>query len=169
MNQPLSKLGLLTLVNRPVDDEDEAQFKPLEWGLIRRLMGYLRPHRAKLWAMVALSTVRAIQLPALVWVMSRIIAGPVARHDLSALAWALLSYAALAVMTDFMFHFRQRYALELGEYAVNALRADIFQHLQGMSMSFFHRAKLGRIISRVTSDVEAVRVGIQDVFFVSLI
>ena len=36
-------------------------------------------------------------------------------------------------------------------------------------MSFFHRMKLGRIISRVTSDVEAVRVGIQDVFFVSLI
>ena len=68
-----------------------------------------------------------------------------------------------------MFHFRQRYALELGEYAVNALRADIFERVQRMPMSFFHRVKLGRIISRVTSDVEAVRVGIQDVFFVSLI
>jgi ATP-binding cassette subfamily B protein len=38
-----------------------------------------------------------------------------------------------------------------------------------MPMSFFHRVKLGRIISRVTSDVEAVRVGVQDVFFVSII
>jgi ATP-binding cassette subfamily B protein len=169
MSRSAARLEMLTVVPRPMDDDDEAQFKPLEWGLIRRLMGYLRPHRAKFWAMVALSTVRAIQLPALVWVMSRIIAGPVARHDLPALAWALLSYAALAVLTDFMFHFRQRYALELGEYAVNALRADIFQHLQDMPMSFFHRVKLGRIISRVTSDVEAVRVGIQDVFFVSLI
>ena len=36
-------------------------------------------------------------------------------------------------------------------------------------MSFFHRMKLGRIISRVTSDVEALRVGIQDVAFVSTI
>jgi len=169
MSRSAVKLELLTVVPRAMDDEDETQFKPLEWGLIRRLMGYLRPHRARLWAMVALSTVRAIQLPALVWVMSRIIAGPVARHDLPALGWALVGYAALAVMTDFMFHFRQRYALELGEYAVNALRADIFQHLQGMPMSFFHRVKLGRIISRVTSDVEAVRTGIQDVFFVSLI
>jgi ATP-binding cassette subfamily B protein len=169
MNKPPSRLGLLTLVNRPADDEDEAQFKPLEWGLVRRLAGYARPHRRKLWIMIGLSTVRAIQLPALVWAMGAIISGPVAGHDLRTVAWAVLGYALLAVWTDFMFHFRQRYALELGEYAVNALRADIFTHVQRMPMSFFHRVKLGRIISRVTSDVEAVRVGIQDVFFVSLI
>jgi ATP-binding cassette subfamily B protein len=36
-------------------------------------------------------------------------------------------------------------------------------------MSFFNRTKLGRIISRTTSDVEAVRAGIQDVFFVSIV
>jgi ATP-binding cassette subfamily B protein len=119
--------------------------------------------------MIGLSTMRAIQLPALVWAMGAIIAGPVARHDLRVLAGALLGYALLAVWTDFLFHFRQRFALQLGEYAVNALRADIFTHLQRMPMSFFHRVKLGRIISRVTSDVEAVRVGVQDVFFVSII
>jgi ABC-type multidrug transport system fused ATPase/permease subunit len=169
MSRPAAKLDLLTLVPRQLDDEAEGQFKPLEWRLIRRLVGYLRPQRRKFWIMVGLSTVRAVQLPALVWLMSRIIAGPIARHDLPGLSTAVLGYALLAVTTDFMFHFRQRYALELGEYAVNALRTDIFTHLQRMPMSFFHRVKLGRIISRVTSDVEAVRAGIQDVFFVSLI
>ena len=169
MSRPSSGLKLLTLVNRPADDEDEAQFRPLEWNLIRRLVGFTRPHRRKFWVMIGLSTVRAIQLPALVWAMGATIAGPVARHDLRLLAGALLGYALLAVSTDFLFHFRQRFALELGEFAVNALRADIFTHLQRMPMSFFHRVKLGRIISRVTSDVEAVRVGVQDVFFVSII
>jgi len=169
MSRPAARLDLLTLVPRQLDDEAEQQFQPLEWRLIRRLMGYLRPQRAKFWGMVGLSTIRAVQLPALVWVMSRIIAGPVARHDLPALARDVAGYALLALVTDFMFHFRQRYALELGEFAVNALRTDIFEHIQRMPMSFFHRVKLGRIISRVTSDVEAVRVGIQDVFFVSLI
>ena len=36
-------------------------------------------------------------------------------------------------------------------------------------MSFFHRTKLGRIISRMTSDVEDVRIGVQEVLFVSLV
>jgi ATP-binding cassette subfamily B protein len=169
MNKPAARLNLLTLADRPAGEEDEAQFKPLEWGLIRRLAGYTRPQRRKLVVMIALSTVRAMQLPALVWATGVIIGGPVARHDMHAVAWAVLGYALVAIMTDFMFHFRQRYALELGEYAVNALRADIFTHVLRMPMSFFHRVKLGRIISRVTSDVEAVRTGIQDVFFVSLI
>jgi ATP-binding cassette subfamily B protein len=52
---------------------------------------------------------------------------------------------------------------------VNGLRAEIFEKTQRQPMSFFHRMKLGRILSRVTSDVEAVRVGIQDVGFVSAI
>ena len=38
-----------------------------------------------------------------------------------------------------------------------------------MTMSFYHRTKLGSIISRLTSDVEAVRIGVQDVLFVSLV
>jgi ATP-binding cassette subfamily B protein len=38
-----------------------------------------------------------------------------------------------------------------------------------MPMAFFHRMKVGGIISRVTSDVEALRVGIQDVFFISIV
>ncbi|HUL52892.1 MAG TPA: ABC transporter ATP-binding protein [Opitutaceae bacterium] len=169
MKPPAAGLSLLTVVDRPGDDEAETQFRPLEWGLIRRLAGYLRPQRRKGAIMIGLSTVRAVQLPALVWATGVIIGGPVARHDLRAVAWAVLGYALLAVLTDFLFHFRQRYALELGEFAVNALRADLFTHLQRMPMSFFHRVKLGRILSRVTSDVEAVRVGLQDVFFVSLI
>ena len=71
----------------------------------------------------------------------------------------------IALTTDGLFHFRQRYALEIGESVVNALRADFFARMQRQPMKFFNQVKLGRIISRVTSDVEAVRVGIQDVAF----
>ena len=38
-----------------------------------------------------------------------------------------------------------------------------------MTYIFFHRVKIGRVIGRVTSDVESVRLGIQDVLFVSVI
>jgi ATP-binding cassette subfamily B protein len=38
-----------------------------------------------------------------------------------------------------------------------------------MPMSFFNRTKIGRIISRVTSDCEAMRIGVQDVLFVTLV
>jgi len=160
----------LILVHRVRDeDDDEEQFKPLDWGLIRRLLTYARPVRGKLAAMVVLTVIRAAQLPALVWITAYVIKGPIAHGDLHGIAVGTAWFGALAILTDGMFHFRQRYALEIGETVVNGLRSDIFAKTQRQPMSFFHRMKLGRIISRVTSDVEAVRIGIQDVGFVTVI
>jgi ATP-binding cassette subfamily B protein len=170
MSEIPDKVRDLGLVRRPRDDdEDEEQFKPLEWGLIRRMFTYARPVQGKLNILLVLTVIRSAQLPALLWASASIIAGPIARHDVGVLPWAVLGYALLALMTDAMFHWRQRYALEIGETVVNGLRAEIFAKTQRQPMSFFHRVKLGRIISRVTSDVESLRVGIQDVLFVSAI
>lgn len=163
----------LMLVYRARDDDDEEQFRPLEWGLIRRLFSYASPVRRKLIALSILTVIRAAQLPLLPWLVSAVIGlisqGVITREDSHWLWWSVAAYAALALLTDVLFHFRQRFALEVGEVVVNRLRADIFAKVQRQPMSFFHRVKLGRIISRVTSDVEALRVGIQDVLFVSII
>jgi ATP-binding cassette, subfamily B, bacterial len=159
----------LGLVRRARDEEAEAQFKPLEWGLIRRLFTYTAPVKRKVTALVVLSVIRAAQLPALAWTMSLIIKGPITAGDAAGLTLGVAGYGLLALSTDGLFHFRQRYALEVGETVVNALRAEIFAKTIRQPMSFFHRMKIGRVIGRVTSDVEAVRVGIQDVLFVSSI
>ena len=163
---PIRPLGL---TRREADEEDEEHLKPLEWGLIRRLFTYTRPFAAKRNVLFVLTIIRSMQIPAITWAMSRIITGPIAHGEIDVLPWAVLGYGVLAMVTDGMFHFRQRYALELGEEVVNALRAAIFARMQSMPMSFFHRTKLGRIIGRVTTDVETVRTGIQDVLFVCVI
>jgi ATP-binding cassette subfamily B protein len=151
------------------NEDDEEQFKPLEWGLIRRLFTYTRPIKGKVRALAVMTLIRSAQLPALVWVMSLIIKGPITSRNFAGIGWGVAGYGLLAISTDFLFHFRQRFALEIGETVVNGLRREIFEKLMQQPMSFYHRIKIGRIIGRVTSDVEAVRLGIQDVLFVSVI
>ena len=151
------------------EDDDEEQFKPLEWGLIRRLFTYTAPIKGRVTTLCFLSVIRAAQLPALAWVTALVINGPITSRNFAGIALGVIGYGLLALSTDGLFHFRQRYALEIGETVVNGLRAEIFARLQQQPMSFFHRIKLGRIIGRVTSDVESVRAGIQDVLFVSVI
>src|SRR4051812_4197658 len=164
---PIRDLGLVRRV-RDEDDEEELQ-KPLEWSLIRRLFTYAAPVQKKVTALSVMTIIRAAQLPALVWIMTLIIKGPITGGDFNGIMMGVGVYALLAITTDGIFHFRQRYALEIGETVVNGLRADIFAKTQRQPMSFFHRVKIGRIIGRLTSDVEALRVGIQDVLFVSAI
>ena len=170
MSSPKPLARAMTLVQQPRDeDADDEQFKPLEWGLIRRLFTYTAPIKSKVIILVIMTVVRSAQLPALGWLMAVIIKGPITGRDFAGLAWGVAAYGVLALTTDGLFHFRQRFALEIGETVVNGLRAEIFTKMLRQPMSFFHRIKLGRIIGRVTSDVEAVRTGIQDVLFVSVI
>ena len=166
---PRRTLRELIIVQRQPDEEPEEQFRPLEWGLIRRLMGYTRPLAAKRNLLIALTITRSIQLPALAWVVSAVIGGPVTRHDAPGLFWGVVGYLILAFTTDGLFHFRQRFAQEIGESVINALRTELFTKLQRQPMSFFNRVKLGSIIGRMTSDVTALRTAIQDVFFVSIV
>lgn len=159
----------LSLVQRVKDDDPDADVKPLEWGIVRRLFGYTKPFAKKRNWLIVLTLARASQLPALAWVSALIIAGPIAGGRTSSLIGWVGGYAALALFTDVVFHFRQRLALELGEAVVGRMRAEIFDHVSRMPMSFFNRVKLGRILSRVTSDAESLRIGIEHVFFVGIV
>jgi ATP-binding cassette, subfamily B, bacterial len=158
----------LTHVRREEGDDDVEQ-RPLEFGLIRRLFSYTKPYRRKCNWLFFLVVLRAIQLPILAWMIGAIINGPVTKLDARGVWWSALGFLVFAGLTQLSFHYRQRLALELGESVVHDLRNAIFQHLQRMPMSFYNRTKLGRIISRFTSDAEAVRVGVQDVLFVTMV
>jgi ATP-binding cassette subfamily B protein len=100
------------------------------------------------WLLVTV-VVRSIQLPALTWILAAVIKGPIAEHNSMGLVWGALLFAGVAISTQIVMHYRQRLALELGEAVVHDLRNDIFRHLQQLPMSFFHRTKVGRVISRM--------------------
>jgi ATP-binding cassette subfamily B protein len=150
-------------------DEDHVDSRPLDFRLITRLMGYMRPYaRRRNWLIVAV-VLRAIQLPALSWILAAVINGPIQQGNVNGVIWGAALFAVVALFTQVTMHFRQRYALELGEAVVFDLRNALFAHLQRMPMSYFHKTKVGRIISRMVSDIEDVRVGVQEVLFVSLV
>ncbi len=167
MSATITQKPTLTYWRRDPDGEDVM--RPLDLALIRRVMACMRPYAAKRNWLFFFVFLRAVQLPLLAWVIGQVINGPIAGRDASGAMWGAGAYLALAAFTQVSFHFRQRLSLELGEAVVHDLRNQIFQHLQDMRLSFFNRTKLGRIISRMTSDAEAMRMGVQDVLFVGLV
>jgi ATP-binding cassette subfamily B protein len=160
--------SLASLTVRRADDYEE-NLHPLEMRLISRLFAYTRPYRAKRNWLLLLVFIRSLQLPCLTWLTAAVITGPVERGDVAGVVWGALGFTALAISTQMVMHFRQRLALELGEAVVHDLRRDLFGHLVRLPMSFYNQTRLGRIISRMTSDVENVRTGVQEVLFVSIV
>ena len=171
---PAPAVKKLSITAPRKDDDREPDKRPLDLRLITRLIGYMRPYAAKRDALFLCVLLRGIQLPLVGWSIGAVIKGPIKNHaelgyPVESILYAALGVLALTASTNLVLHFRQRLALELGEAVIHDLRREIFAHLQAMPMSFYNTTKIGRIISRVTSDCEALRVGVQDVLFVSLV
>ncbi|QQE10640.1 ABC transporter ATP-binding protein [Planctomycetota bacterium] len=148
---------------------DNIKERPLSLTLIKRLFEFTKPYaKTRNWLLLMVAF-RALQMPALGWLIGYIIKGPIEQKDFKLTVIYTAILLILSLVTAITFHFRMRFAMNLGEYVVHDLRSRIFAHLQSMPMRFYDHTKLGRIISRITSDTENVRMGVQDVLFVSLV
>jgi len=137
---------------------DEARTKPLDSAILRRMWQHLRPHRKQ----VMINMVIAVAIVAM-----ELVPPPLARHIIDvdvfqnrsptglARSLVVLLGSILAIWGLWrIFIWR---VTSVGERVICELRADIFSHLQRLSMSYFDRTKVGRIIARGTHDLQAMR------------
>lgn len=163
----LAAAGLPT--NRDAAHAASAEKSALNWRIVLRLLRYTKPYALKRNTIFVLTALRAAQKPALAWALAAVINGPITGGDYRGAVWGAVAFFGLALFTELTFHFRQRLQLELGEAVVHDLRNALFHQLQRMPMSYFNKTKLGRILSRVITDIESVRRGVQSVFFFSVL
>jgi ATP-binding cassette subfamily B protein len=136
------------------DDElsrDEAK------QVVRRLWRMLAPWRG---GIVRAALVIVLQVAALVagptLVRYGIDQGLTAR-DAGALNLAVGLYLALAIVGLVLGRAVTRMVARLGESFLRYLRGHVFRHLMSLSMDFFEKEKTGRLVSRMTSDIDALQ------------
>jgi ATP-binding cassette, subfamily B, multidrug efflux pump len=145
--------------------EEEALGKAYDSRLMRRLLQYMKPYKWRVvLALVMVAIVTPLELaPPLIF--RKAIDGyfvPALNHILpEASAWtgigwlSLLFFAVLAF--DFLAQYIQiRIMQRVGQQTMYDMRREIFSHMQRLPMSYFDRNPVGRLVTRVTTDVDAL-------------
>ncbi len=136
--------------------EEEALGKAYDARLLRRLWPYVRPYRRSLLlAFALLIAVAAVELvqPYLIKVA---IDRYITEGRLQGLGGVALLFLA-ALCAESALRFAQMFVMErTGQNVVFDVRTEVFAHLQRLPSSFFDRNPVGRLMTRVTSDVEAL-------------
>jgi ATP-binding cassette subfamily B multidrug efflux pump len=136
--------------------EDDVLGKAYDRKLMRRLLIYTRPYRALMYGAFALLCVEGGVQVVGPLLTRRVIDVAVPTHDMHivVVSTALL---LLALVAEFVTSYGQTWLTSLlGQRVMRDLRMEIFEHLQRLSVSFFDRNPAGRLITRVTSDVETL-------------
>jgi len=135
---------------------EEAQERRYDAALMRRLLHYLRPYRGR--ALVAVLMLLAGAVLALVGpaLTQRALDVAVPHHDV-ALLGTLAGAFVLALLLEFALDYGQTLLTAwIGQWVMSDLRLELFTHLQGLSISYFDRNPVGRLMTRITSDVETL-------------
>jgi ATP-binding cassette, subfamily B, multidrug efflux pump len=142
---------------RAVGMADEAALgKAYDARLIRRLWTYIRPYRRDFWlAMACLPATSAFVL-AQPYILKVTIDRYISRADTHGVA--LMGGAfAVAMMGEFAFLYLQYYLTMLvAQKTLADLRIDIFAHVQRLEAAFFDRNPVGRLVTRMTTDVDVI-------------
>jgi ATP-binding cassette subfamily B multidrug efflux pump len=137
-------------------DDDAVAPQSYDFQLLRRLLAYLRPHLGAVAAAFVLIVAQAgIDLvgPYLTKVA---IDRHIAKGDASGLARVAGLYL-LALAAAFVVRFGQNYIMQMaGQRIMQDMRREIFAHLQRLHVGHFDRNPVGRLMTRVTTDVDAV-------------
>ena len=137
-------------------DQDEILGRVYDGRLARRMLGYLHPYRWVVGASVALLLlVSALQLagPFLTLIA---IDDHISIGDRTGLTLLALLYLGLLIL-QFCCTFAQTWLMNwTGQRVMNDLRIQIFRHVQTLHVGYFDRNPVGRLITRVTNDVDVL-------------
>ncbi len=149
-------------VARPIRDA-QALVANRRTAVILRLLSYLKPYRKQL--ILGLSAAAVITLVSLFppylagYVIDGVVRpaqeGGLARTNAARIAWlAVTAMAVLFVLREAAALVRLRLMSVLGEWVARDLRAELYEHIQRLSLAFFSRKKTGSLITRVTADTD---------------
>ncbi len=137
-------------------EEEEVFSKAYDSRLVRRLLGYLAPYRHVVVLSVLVLLVGSVAELAGPYLVKVAIDGYIAKGDPSGLPM-LASLYVLSLAGAFVLRYWQVYLTNrTGQQVMADLRMQIFTHLQRLPVPFFDRNPVGRLLTRVTNDVEVL-------------
>ena len=150
--------------------EEEVLGKAYDSRLMKRLLQYLRPYRFKVMIALASIILKAgadVMGPPLTMLAIDLYLAPTSKSPSWLAHWfspsPLVGIAQIAgiyvglILFSFLLEYLQTYFMQwAGQMVMFDLRSQIFRHLQRMHIGFYDKNPVGRLVTRVTTDVDAL-------------
>jgi len=136
--------------------EDEILGKAYDAQVMRRIVKYLRPYKWQVVVAIALA-LAVSGLEAVRPYFTKIAVDEyIANGDKIGLLWLTLAFLALLIIRGLVQYYNAYITQKIGQYTIFDIRMELFAHLQKLSLKFYDKNPIGRLITRVTNDVEVL-------------
>lgn len=135
---------------------DEVMGKAVDRTLLKRLVVYLRPYRIHVIASVVMAITAALLAGLRPYLSKVAIDDHLMHNDYAGMLWIVAAILGVLVLQGIL-----QYALTwlmqyVGQETIHTVRMNLFDRLQRLSLRFYDTNPIGRLVTRVTSDVEVL-------------
>jgi ATP-binding cassette, subfamily B, multidrug efflux pump len=136
--------------------DDEILGKAYDGRLMRRLLGFVKPYKKYIIIAIIFNIVVAALGPVRPYLTKVAVDDYIVNGDQQGLMIISILLLAILILQGFIQYYLTYYTQYLGQRTIYDLRSRIFSHVQKLSLRFFDRTPIGRIVTRNTNDVEAL-------------
>lgn len=135
---------------------EEDASRPVDRRLMMRMAGYLKPYRLQVALAVLVTVAEASVQLAFPFLTKEAIDLGIRHRDLHLLDRIAVVYLAALAVAFGLGYVQSQLMQRVGQRIMRDLRTAIFRHLQRLPVSFFDRNPIGRLMTRVTNDVDVL-------------
>jgi len=136
--------------------EEEILGKAYDARLMRRLLTYLKPYRRYVVLGVSLSIIVSGMEAIRPWFTKYAVDVNIAQRDPKGLLITVTAFLGVMVVRGFVQYASAYLTQWIGQRTIFDLRMQVFSHLQRFGVQFYDRNPIGRLITRVTNDIEVL-------------
>ncbi|HNQ94370.1 MAG: ABC transporter ATP-binding protein [Anaerolineales bacterium] len=140
-----------------ITQSEETLDKGYDPRVARGLLRFVKPYAARMFfALILMIVVTAAAVSGPYFVKLAIDEG-IGAKDVNALRNIVLAYLIISIIQLVTNFYRVRIMSRVGQHVLYDVRTAMFEHLQNLSLSFYNRYSVGRVITRVINDVGTLR------------
>ena len=138
------------------EEIEEVAKRPFNYAHLKRMLRYSRPYRRELGVVVAVMILGSVLRLTEPYLLRTAIDVGIVGRDLEVLNRVSLLWLVFQLIGSACGWVRMQILNQTGQHILFDMRQELFDHLQRLSLRFYGSRPVGRIMSRVTNDVEAI-------------
>ena len=138
-------------------DEEEAQEKTYDSRLVKRLMVYVAVYKREFFLSLILIVLTSVMSVGTPWIIQRAIDEGIRAGDVGTLRFWTFLFLGTIALEWVASRARLTVMAFAGTRIVTDIRSQLFRHLHTLSMGFFNDYSVGRLMSRLISDVSVLQ------------
>ncbi len=136
--------------------KEKVTGKVVDWSVLRRLMQFIKPYKLQFLFLIALTLLMAIIVPLRPYIIQITLDNEVANGDYQGLQKMIFLLLGLLVFQAIIQYLHTYLSGWIGQYIIKDIRVKLYEHLINLKLSFFDKTPIGRLVTRVISDIETL-------------